>query len=157
MSQPLPKPDEPSLIERPNELIQKTGGKLEPRLEVAATAAEKEVNRDIPKALHELAEALDAVRDFLPAENREALRIALELKSLGAGGGYPLLSRVTHSLVRILTDSRAAADPPKPLIDAHIDAARAILKNNVTGDHRPVGLALATELEKQSEAWATLA
>jgi len=153
MNQPVPKPDDPVLIERENELIAKTGGALNPSFEGKAATAAEIVNRDIPAALKDIAEALDAARDFLPAENHEALRLTLELKSLGTNGGYPLLSRVAHSLVRIFTDPRAATNFPKPLAAAHIDAIRAILRDKVMGENHPVGLILATELEKQSEAW----
>ncbi len=68
--------------------------------------------------------------------------------------GFPLASRVGTSLCRIIEEC-----PPEKLregllaalVDQHIDAIRAIVREGVTNAKNRVGDALATELEAITE------
>ncbi len=73
---------------------------------------------------------------------------ALDLKGLRTTYAHPLISRIGGSLFRLL-DEVAAASVPMTLIDAHVDAVRAIVRNKIQDAAHPVGVTLVTELERR--------
>jgi len=73
---------------------------------------------------------------------------ALDLKGLGTTYDHPLVGRIGASLFKLL-DEVAPAAVPLALIDAHVDAARAIVRDQIRDADHPVGLALVTELERR--------
>lgn len=77
----------------------------------------------------------------------EISRIAHDMRGQGAMFGYPLMTRCAGSLCRA---TRAPGPPDQSLvsvINAHIDALRAILDCRVTGGRDETGLAVAAGLE----------
>ena len=74
---------------------------------------------------------------------------AHDLKGLGGTYQYPLVTRMAASLCRITDTAERRADAPLFLIDAHIDAIKAVVRDGIQTDDHPVGRALAEELERQ--------
>ncbi len=82
------------------------------------------------------------------AETAEALYFrAHDLKGLGATYQYPLVTRIAGSLCRILDDADKRMQAPLPLVDAHIDAIKAVVRDEIQTDEHPVGRDLAETLE----------
>ena len=81
-------------------------------------------------------------------ETAEALYFrAHDLKGLGATYQYPLVTRIAGSLCRILDDADKRMQAPQPLVDAHIDAIKAVVRDEIQTDEHPVGRDLAETLE----------
>lgn len=97
-------------------------------------------------------ERLSAARDALAAGGLgQATRAALyaashDIKGEAATFGYPLAARVAESLCRLLDGIAEDAAVPIGLIMQHVDAIRAIVRENAKGPDHPLALALAEEL-----------
>ena len=72
---------------------------------------------------------------------------AHDLKGLGATYGFPLISRIAGSLCRLMEGGSGRERAPLFLIDAHIDAVRAVIRDDIRDAEHPVGRALADALE----------
>ncbi len=84
------------------------------------------------------------------AETAEALYFrAHDLKGLGSTYEYPLVTRIAGSLCRMLDDPAARLTAPLPILDAHIDAIRAVVRDGIKTDENPTGRVLAEALEAQ--------
>ena len=82
------------------------------------------------------------------AETAEALYFrAHDLKGLGATYQYPLVTRIAGSLCRMMDDADKRMQAPAALLDAHIDAIRAVVRDEIQTDEHPTGRALAETLE----------
>lgn len=153
-------PVEPVLIERPNELKVKVGGSLDPSLvskaESAVTLMSTNFQQwldDVVRLMIEARGALGAQTPLTRAATTDLYTKALEVKSLGETYGYALVTRFARSLCRLLIRLQGDQAAPQALVDAHIDAIRAALKEGMkTADH-PVGTLLAAELEQQVERY----
>ena len=72
---------------------------------------------------------------------------AHDLKGLGTTYQYPLVTRLAGSLCKIMDDPAKRMAAPALLLDAHIDAIKAVVRDEIkTADH-PVGKILAETLE----------
>lgn len=84
------------------------------------------------------------------AETAEALYFrAHDLKGLGSTYEYPLVTRIAGSLCRMLDDPAARLTAPLPILDAHIHAIRAVVRDGIKTDENPTGRVLAEALEAQ--------
>ncbi len=84
------------------------------------------------------------------AETAEALYFrAHDLKGLGSTYEYPLVTRIAGSLCRMLDDPAARLSAPLPILDAHIDAIRAVVRDGIKTDENPTGRVLVEALEAQ--------
>jgi hypothetical protein len=72
---------------------------------------------------------------------------AHDLKGLGATYEFPLITRVAGSLCALMSEREQRPALPLPLIDAHIDAIRAIVRDDIRDPEHPVGHRLAAALE----------
>lgn len=74
---------------------------------------------------------------------------AHDLKGMGATYGYPLASHLAASLCRLIeTDAGKAAAREEPaLVHAHVDAVRALLRDEIKTEEHPLGRAVLRELE----------
>ena len=86
---------------------------------------------------------------FLTAE-RLYLR-AHDLKGLGTTYGFPIITRIAGSLSRLLGEERRM-QAPMALVDAHIEAIKGVVREDIRTEEHPVGGALAAELERSVEA-----
>lgn len=81
-------------------------------------------------------------------ETAEALYFrAHDLKGLGATYQYPLVTRIAGSLCRMLDDADKRMQAPLAVVDAHIDAIKAVVRDQIQTDDHPTGRALAETLE----------
>ena len=81
-------------------------------------------------------------------ETAEALYFrAHDLKGLGTTYQYPLVTRIAGSLCRMMDDVDKRMQAPAAILDAHIDAIRAVVRDEIQTDEHPVGRALAETLE----------
>ena len=74
---------------------------------------------------------------------------AHDLKGLGATYQYPIVTRIAGSLCKLI-DEKVRMQAPLFLVDGHIDAIRAVVRDKIQTDEHPVGKMLATELETRT-------
>ena len=77
---------------------------------------------------------------------------ALDLKGLGATYDYPLVTRLAASLCKLLGDGDTVLQGPLPLVDAHVSAIKATVREGARSGNDPMGLALAGELERHTNS-----
>lgn len=77
---------------------------------------------------------------------------AHDLKGLGTTYQYPLVTRLAGSLCKLMDDPIKRMDAPLMLIDAHIDAIRAVVRDQIQTDDHPTGRILAETLEAKVAA-----
>jgi chemotaxis protein histidine kinase CheA len=70
-----------------------------------------------------------------------------DLKGLGATYEFPLVTRVAASLCVLMSERTRRPSLPLSLIDAHIEAVRAIVRDDIRDPQHPVGDRLAAALE----------
>jgi chemotaxis protein histidine kinase CheA len=138
----------------PNMLKAKVGGaaagldsaaikRAEQAMESLKTEFTDWINADVKK----LGECRDAFAKEPNADRHGDLyRAGHDLKGQALTFGYPIAARVASSLCQLLDGNMRA---PLALIDAHVDAIRVIVKQNVkNGDDRVANI-LACELENR--------
>jgi chemotaxis protein histidine kinase CheA len=76
-------------------------------------------------------------------------RAAHDLKGHGTTFGFPLISRVATSLCLLTDDTSYGLPLPLGLIDAHIDAIKVIVRDNLKDPSDQTATELAAELEEQ--------
>ncbi len=147
------------MIQVPNKLGAKVGGGLgrlgaiDPAAIAKAEAALKSLSGNFAQWLHDEINKLDAARQQVRAqgattETMEALYLrAHDLKGLGATYGFPIITRIAASLCRLTDDKSKRTSAPMPLVDAHIDAIKAAVRDDIKEDTHPVGAVLVKELE----------
>lgn len=146
------------VIQVPNTLRLKVGGKLggiDPAAIAKAEAALKNLSGNFAQWLQDELVKLEAARQRVRAEgpNVETLEHlylrAHDLKGLGTTYEFPLVTRIAASLCRLIDDKDKRDQAPMPLIDAHIDAIKAAVRDDIKTDEHPVGRALILEMERR--------
>lgn len=84
---------------------------------------------------------------YTPATAEALYFRAHDLKGLGTTYEYPLVTRIAGSMCRMLDDADRRMTAPLPLLDAHIDAIRSVVRDQIKTDEHPAGRALAETLE----------
>lgn len=145
------------LIQPPNALRLKVGGGRLGTIDAAAIAkaeaALKSLSGNFAQWLNDEIMKLEAARQQVRAEGvthetMETLYLrAHDLKGLGATYGFPLITRIAALLCRMIDDKSKRLEAPMSLVDAHIDAIKAAVRDNIKGEDHPVGRALVQELE----------
>lgn len=142
----------------PNALKLKVGGRfgaIDPSAIAKAEAALKSLSGNFSQWLQDEVVKLEAARarvkaDGLTPETMESLYLrAHDLKGLGATYEFPLITRIAASLCRLIDDKTKRLDAPMALIDGHIDAIKAAVRDGIKTDDHPVGKALIQELERR--------
>lgn len=84
----------------------------------------------------------------------ELFRSAHDLKGQGMTFGYPLVTYVAGSLCRLLEvlSATETTKPPIELIDHHVDAIRAIVRDGIKGNSHNTATELAKSLSDATEA-----
>jgi hypothetical protein len=143
-----------ALIQPANTLRLKVGsGRLDMSAVAKAEAALKSLASNFHQWLGEEISKLEAARAVTRAEGMadpagEALYIcAHDLKGLGGTYEFPLITRLAASLCRLIEEPELRQIAPAALIDAHIDAIRASLRDDIRTDEDPTVRALAEGLE----------
>lgn len=146
------------VIQPPNTLRLKVGGGfggIDAAAVARAEAALKEMSSQFGDWLNDEISKLEAARAEIHASGvSETTMNALymrshDLKGLGSTYQYPLVTRMAGSLCK-LTDDSVRMRAPLYLIDAHIDAIKAVVRDKIQTDQHPVGMALANELESNT-------
>lgn len=149
-------------INVPNTLKAKVGGRfagIDPSVIAKAEAALKSLSSNFSEWLQDEITKLDAARARIRAEGwktetAENLYLrAHDLKGLGATYEFPLITRLAASLCKMIDDPATRLKAPLPILDAHIDAIRACVRDNIRDDSNPVGKMLAEELERNVKAF----
>ena len=123
------------------------------RAEAAISELKQEFSGWMAKDVEKLTTARDTFAKARTQANYAALyRAAHDLKGQGATFDFPIVARVAASMCK-LTDGHA--DPngvPLNLIDAHVDAIKVAIRDNVREAADATAQALAMELERQVKA-----
>lgn len=147
------------LIQPPNTLRMKVGARpgaaLDPSLLAKAEAALQSLSSQFAEWMQDELAKLDAARAVIKAEGLNAKTAEAlytcghDLKGLGATYEFPIVTRMAGSLCRLLDEPAKRATAPLYLIDAHIDAIKAAVRQNIRDDQHPVGAVLVSELERR--------
>ncbi len=144
------------IIQVPNTLRAKVGGRLGALDQEAinkAEAALADLSSQFEGWLMDEIKKLEDVQATIKAEgltvqNAEALFYrAHDLKGLGTTYGYPLITRIAGSLCKMMDDETKRAAAPRVLVDAHLDAIRAVVRDQIKEENHPMGKILAVTLE----------
>jgi len=145
----------PQVIRPPNPLRAKVGGfgAIDADAIAKAEAALKAMSAQFGQWLQDEIVKLDQAQADIRAkgytpETAEGLYFrAHDLKGLGATYQYPLVTRLAGSLCRLMDDGEKRMQAPLAILDAHIDAIRAVVRDEIQTDDHPTGRALAETLE----------
>ena len=151
-----------AFIQPPNAFRSRLGGRLpniDPSAIAKAEAALKGLSAQFGEWLRDEVAKLEAAHAVVKAEggsqaNMDALYArAHDLKGLGTTYEFPLVTRISGSLCKLLGDGEARTRAPLALVSAHIDTIRACVRDNVRDSANPVGRALAEQLEQHVKAF----
>jgi chemotaxis protein histidine kinase CheA len=148
------------MIQVPNTLRLKVGGgnrlgMIDPSAIAKAEAALKSLSGNFAQWLQDEIAKLEAARQQVHAQgashdNMESLYLrAHDLKGLGGTYGFPLITRIAGSLCRLIDDKDRRPTAPMNLVDAHIDAIKAAVRDDIKAEDHPVGRVLVQELERR--------
>ena len=149
------------VIPAPNALKLKVGGRfgaIDASAIAKAEAALKSLSGNFAQWLQDEVVKLENARQRVRAEglNPETMEFlylrAHDLKGLGATYEFPLITRIAASLCRLIDDKDKRMQAPIALIDAHIDAIKASVRDSIKTDDHPVGRILIEELERKVSA-----
>jgi hypothetical protein len=150
------------MIPAPNALKLKVGGRfggIDPSAIAKAEAALKSLSANFAEWLQDELSKLEAARariktEGLTTQSTENLYLrAHDLKGLGSTYEFPIITRMAGSLCKLIDDPDKRTNAPLFLIDAHIDAIRASVRDNIRDETNPIGKHLAEELEAQVKAF----
>ncbi|MDQ1153715.1 Hpt domain-containing protein [Brevundimonas sp. SORGH_AS_0993] len=147
--------DPAQFIRPPNTLRAKVGGGLGINADAIAKAEEAlkamsaQFSQWLADEIVKLDKAQADIREqgYTPATAEALYFRAHDLKGLGTTYEYPLVTRIAGSLCRLLDDVEARMAAPVVILDAHIDAIRAVVRDQIKTDEHPTGRALAETLE----------
>ncbi len=86
------------------------------------------------------------------ASVKELYGIAHNVKGQGGAFGYPLVTRIAHSLCTLVRQERDFSDADLGVVQAHLDALRLILAKDIKGEGGETGAKLAARLENMAKA-----
>lgn len=144
------------VIRPPNNLRLKVGGRvggIDPQAIAKAEEALKAMSAQFSQWLDDEIVKLDKAQADIRAQGYNAQTAenlyfrAHDLKGLGATYQYPLVTRLAGSLCKMMDDPAKRLAAPLVLIDAHVDAIKAVVRDKIQTDDHPVGRTLAETLE----------
>ena len=143
------------VIQVPNMLKLKVGGRggIDMAAIAKAEAALKSLSGNFAQWLDDEIVKLEAARQDVRAQGLTAATVetlylrAHDLKGLGATYEFPLITRLAGSLCKLIDDPATRLAAPMFLVDAHIDAIKACVRDDIKVDTHPVGKVLTAELE----------
>jgi chemotaxis protein histidine kinase CheA len=131
-------------------------GRIDPAAIAKAEAALKGLSSQFGQWLQDEVAKLEAARETIRRDGAtKAATDALftrahDLKGLGATYEFPIVTRIAGSLCKLLGEGEARQAAPLPLVDAHIQAIRAAVRDNIKDTDNALGAALVTELERRT-------
>ena len=145
------------VIPASNALREKVGGRfnaIDPAAIAKAEAALQSLAGNFAQWLNDEVVKLDSARLRVKNEGQtvEAMEFLYlrchDLKGLGTTYGFPIVTQFSSSLCKLIDDTEKRGHAPMMLIDAHINAIKAAVRNDIKTDEHDVGRALIAELEK---------
>ncbi len=164
MSEPAligPASGEFEVIQVPNTLKLKVGsrfGALNAGAVAKAEAALKSLSGQFAQWLRDEVAKLEAARAAMRAEgltpetNARLYTHAHDLKGLGTTYEFPIVTRIAGSLCKLLEEPAQRGLAPLSLIEAHVDAIRAAVRDDIKDVSHPMGQVICEELERQVAA-----
>lgn len=149
------------MIQVPNTLKLKVGsrfGALNPGAVAKAEAALKSLSGQFAQWLQDELTKLEAARAAVRAQGMNAqtgaqlYTHAHDLKGLGTTYEFPIVTRIAGSLCKLIEEPSQRASAPMHLIDGHIDAIKAFVRDGIKTTDHPMGKALTEALEQQTAA-----
>ena len=146
------------VIRPPNTLRLKVGGGfggIDANAIAKAEAALKAMSAQFGQWLQDEIAKLDAAQAAIRTEGLNATTAeglyfrAHDLKGLGTTYQYPLVTRLAGSLCKLLDDPAKRIHAPERLLHAHIDAIKAVVRDEIQTDDHPTGRVLAETLEAE--------
>tara|TARA_R110002051_G_scaffold42490_1_gene87253 strand:+ start:2420 stop:2851 length:432 start_codon:yes stop_codon:yes gene_type:complete len=124
------------------------------KAEEALKAMSSQFGQWLQDEIVKLEQAQAAIRSTgYTQDTAEALYFrAHDLKGLGSTYQYPIVTRLAGSLCKLLDDQQKRMAAPLVLLDAHIDAIRAVVRDQIQTDEHPTGRILAETLEARVAA-----
>jgi hypothetical protein len=86
------------------------------------------------------------------ASVKDLYGMAHNIKGQGSSFGYPLVTRIGHSLCTLVRQERDFSDADLGVMQAHLDALRLILTKDIKGEGGETGAKLAARLENMVKA-----
>ena len=151
------------IINVPNALAKKVGVQFKLQAATSLTQGEAALNKLasnfgdwLEQEVAGLEQARAALKDLglTSSVATDLSTRSLDLKGLGGTYNHPLVTRIGGCLFRLL-DEAPHSSIPAALIDAHVDAVRAIVRHQIRDPAHPVGQALVAELEQRVRALTT--
>lgn len=149
----MPPPPDVQYFSPPNLLKMKVGdGRIDPDAVAKAENAVLQLKDDFLEWVRQDLERLEAA--LTRAKQDGAARkthietlfaVSHDMKGQGGTFGYPLISRIGHSLCTML--ERDGKDANLKVATAHVEAIRGVIVRNVTGDGGAIGQQIAEGLE----------
>ena len=142
-----------------NRLPLMPAGGVDPDVVARAEAALKALSTQFSRWLQDEIDKLDAARAAVSIEGLsgsagEALYTrAHDLKGLGGTYEFPIVTRAAGSLCRVIDTPQARAAAPLSLVDSHINAIKAMIRDDIKSDDHPIGQAMVMSLEDQANAF----
>lgn len=150
------------IITPPNMLKVRVGGPISMLDDDAVRRAEealKELSSNFREWLEDEVQSLEAAHAKLMKATDKPFALggvyerAHDLKGLGTTYEYPLITRLAGSLCKMIETEELRRLAPLALVDAHVGAIRAAVRDAIKTDEHPIGKALADELERQVTAF----
>jgi chemotaxis protein histidine kinase CheA len=151
-------PEKAQIIQVPNTLRAKVGGRMGP-VDAQAIAKAEAALADLSSHFQDwLMDEIKKLEDVQALIKEEGLNMvnadqlfyrAHDLKGLGTTYGFPLITRVAGSLCKMLDEDEKRMIAPWKLVEAHLDAIRAIVRGQIKAVDHPTGLMLSETLESR--------
>ena len=122
-----------------------------------AEAALQELSSEFGQWMQAEVERLEAARlavrglGFTADTQGELFRVAHDIKGEAATFGYPAAAGVADSLCRLMEHTPELARVPMALVDQHVDAVRAIVREQGRADFADVATALTGRLREVTD------
>jgi chemotaxis protein histidine kinase CheA len=151
-------PEKAQIIQVPNTLRAKVGGRMaavDAQAIAKAEAALADLSSHFQDWLMDEIKKLEDVQALIKAEGLNIVNAdqlfyrAHDLKGLGTTYGFPLITRVAGSLCKMLDEDEKRMVAPWKLVEAHLDAIRAIVRGQIKAVDHPTGLMLSETLESR--------
>jgi chemotaxis protein histidine kinase CheA len=145
-------------VQAPNALRDRLGsrlGRIDPDAIARAEAALKGLSSQFGQWLEDEVRKLEAARTALREQGMSRPTVdqvythAHDLKGLGSTYEFPIITQLAGSLCRLLGEADKRLKAPLALIDVHVDAIRAAVRDDIKTTENPVGRGLVDALERQ--------
>lgn len=152
----MPMPEKAQIIQVPNTLRAKVGGRLGAidaeaisRAEAALADLSEQFDDWLMDEIRKLEDVQNLIKTegYTDAHSEQLFYRAHDLKGLGTTYGYPFITRIAGSLCKMLDEDDKRKLAPRKLVDAHLDTIRAIVRDQIKADNHPMGKILAETLE----------